>query len=557
MTVFRSILSNIARLLSVMFPQHGAILAFCCICNIFLNVSAQEHRSDYLSKAYNNLYSDPKKSSYYASALLKDSTSVSDKNTVIEAMLLYANAEQLLGNFDLSIYILYDAEPYINPEDKRNIAQLYSLKGRVFAKLGDYTLATEYNDKATSISRALGDSAQVASCYNERGVMLLYMNEYQLAEHCFRRALNINREQMNLRQIAGNLNNMCLYKGDAEAKLEMIDEAIAINKNLNSIWSLGENYNNKAKQLYYAGKYREAIASLDKAYQYADSIGAKELLCDNYEYRSQTYAALGDYKRAYDNLSKMDSLRVEIQGNTKFRNLELEIARKKELDSRHASEEQKRQYEIKLLTRNFWIFGLVAIMIIISGLVYYKWYKHRENMKLIIAKSKLEESERELAQLKLTQKQSELERVQSELEVNCRELTTFAAFLKSRNDMLDKLREMLKVGYKLNSGEMLLHLKKINAFVLQYCRSDKTESQILLAIEARNQTFLTRLNELHPALTPGEKSLALLLRGNLSSKEIAAILGTQPKSIVMSRYRLRKSLGMGPDDDLDEYLKKI
>lgn len=95
----------------------------------------------------------------------------------------------MLGNFDLSIYILYDAEPYINPEDKRNIAQLYSLKGRVFAKLGDYTLATEYNDKATSISRALGDSAQVASCYNERGVMLLYMNEYQLAEHCFRRLL--------------------------------------------------------------------------------------------------------------------------------------------------------------------------------------------------------------------------------------------------------------------------------------------------------------------------------------------------------------------------------
>lgn len=69
----------------------------------------------------------------------------------------------------------------------------------------------------------------------------------------FPSALNINREQMNLRQIAGNLNNMCLYKGDAEAKLEMIDEAIAINKNLNSIWSLGENYNNKAKQLYYAG----------------------------------------------------------------------------------------------------------------------------------------------------------------------------------------------------------------------------------------------------------------------------------------------------------------
>lgn len=557
MTRFLKSLSFINRYLDLKFPLAGVSFIISLILLSSFPIIAQKKNNDYLSKAYNNLYTNPKKSSYYASALLRDSTSIDDRCLIAEAMLIYANAEQLLGNFDLSAYILHDVESYINPDDKRKQAQLYSLKGRVFAKLGDYPLSADFNDKATSIYRALGDSARVASCYNERGVMLLFMNEYQLADHYFKRALNINREHHNLRQIAGNLNNMCLYEGETEAKLEMIDEAITINRNLNSIWSLGENYNNKAKQLYYAGRYGDALEALDIAYAYADSIGAKELLSDNYEYRSHTYAALNDYRNAYANLARMDSLRAVIQGNTKLRNLELEIARKKELDAQQESAEQKRQYEIKLLTRNFWIFGLIAVMIIIAGLVYYKWYKHRENMKLIIARSKLEESERELAQLKLTQKQNELESMQSELEANSRELTNFAAFLKSRNDMLEKLRDMLKAGYKLDPSEMLLHLKRINTFVLQYCHSDKTESQILLAIEARNRDFLKRLNDLHPDLTAGEKSLALLLRGNLSSKEIAAILGTQPKSIIMSRYRLRKSLALGQEDDLDEYLKKI
>ena len=35
-------------------------------------------------------------------------------------------------------------------------------------------------------------------------------------------------------------------------KLSLINEAIVINKNLNSQWSLGENYNNMGKQYFYA-----------------------------------------------------------------------------------------------------------------------------------------------------------------------------------------------------------------------------------------------------------------------------------------------------------------
>ena len=164
--------------------------------------------------------------------------------------------------------------------------------------MGDYNKGIELNDKATSIFKSLGDSASVAGCYNERGVMHYLLDEFLVAERFLQRALTINRAQRNLKEIATNLNNLCLYQGDTEKKLSFIQEAIAINKNLDAQWSLGENYNNMGKQYYFGEQYSKALEALQKAYEYAHNIGAKELICDYYEYSSWVYAAIGDYDQA-------------------------------------------------------------------------------------------------------------------------------------------------------------------------------------------------------------------------------------------------------------------
>lgn len=68
-------------------------------------------------------------------------------------------------------------------------------------------------------------------------------------------------------------------------------------------------------------------------------------------------------------------------------------------------------------------------------------------------------------------------------------------------------------------------------------------------IDEKNQEFIERLVERHPGLTQGERHLATLLRVELSTKEIAMLSGTTPKTINMNRYRLRKSLGLSSEDD--------
>ena len=508
-----------------------------------------------IDQAQKYLYNNPKQASYYAaqaSALFPEDE---PSEVRAQAMILYCQAEQLLGNFDLSIKNLYDTQKYIHPTNKKQMAQLCSLMGRVYSKLGDYNKAIELNDKATSIFKSIGDSTSVAGCYNERGVMHHFMSEFTVAERFFQRALAINRAQRNLKEIATNLNNLCLYRGNTEEKLSFIQEAITINKNLDAQWSLGENYNNMGKQYYYDKQYSKALEALHKAYEYAHNIGARELICDNYEYSSMVYAAIGDYAQAYKYLDKRYHLGKELQSSNKLRNIEQEISYKRYQDQKYATEMQEQTYKIELLKRNLWLLGSVLILGIAFSIFLYKWYKRRKDLQLIEARYQLQLSEKEVAELRMHQQELELQNVNNALATSRQEATSFAVFLKSRNELLDKIREMVKEGYKMDAQAITPHLKKINAFISQSQSGDKTNSALLTNIDDKSNEFLQRLVAIHPKLTQGEKYLATLLRVNLSTKEISMLTGTTPKTINMNRYRLRKSLNLSSEEDLTDYLQ--
>ncbi|TGY80073.1 LuxR family transcriptional regulator [Lepagella muris] len=520
-------------------------------------LAAENDAATLLQRAVTHLYADPKEASALANRALKLCDMSKPDSVCREASILYANAEQLLGNFDLSIKTLFDAEQMTDSTDLHTFARIFVLQGRVFSKLGDYARANKLNDRATAIFKSLGDSAWVAKCYTERGVTLLNTDEFILAEHFFRKSLDISRKLKNLEAIARNLNNMCLYPGDSDEKLKIIEEAITINKHLDSKWALGENYNNKGKQLCYANKPREALAALEIANRYIDEIGARELLCDNYEYTAMANAAAGNFKAAYENMEKMTVLVSELQRHNSQRNTDLDITRKRFENQKLAAEKQEKDYEIRILHRNLWILIGGVMMIAVCCLFYYLWYKHKKNLELIQANQDLHLAEKEVDSLKMRQQQLELENTQNLLSESRQELTGFAAFLKSRNEMMEKIRDMLKEGYKLPHDEMVPHLKKISAFISSYASHDDTSKTLLLKAEELNKDFMNNLLQKHPNLTKGERNLALLIRGGMSTKEISMLLGLETKTINMNRYRLRKALGIPQDADLHDYLTSL
>lgn len=58
------------------------------------------------------------------------------------------------------------------------------------------------------------------------------------------------------------------------------------------------------------------------------------------------------------------------------------------------------------------------------------------------------------------QQELELQNVHNALATSQQEATSFAVFLKSRNELLDKIRGMVKEGYKMDAQAITPHLKK-------------------------------------------------------------------------------------------------
>lgn len=531
------------------------LLLMCCLTQS--QMQAATDARELLRRSVAKLYTNPKEASSLANRALRLCDLSKPDSVCREATIVYGDAEQLLGNFDLSLRILHDAEQMTDPADRHTLARIQMLQGRVFSKLGDYARSNELNDRATATFKSLGDSTLVAQCYTQRGVTLLNQEEPRLAELFFRKSLAINREKRNPEAIAHNLNNMCLYPGDSEEKLEMIEEAISINKTLDSKWALGENYNNKGKQLCYAGRYRDALEALRVASEYIDAIGARELLCDNYEYLAMANAGLGNYKAAYQNMEKMAHLSAELQRHNSQRNADLDITGKRFADQKRAAEKQEQDYKIKILHRNLWIMFAGVVVIVICGFFYYKASQHKKNMEILRTSHDLSEAEKELDRLKLRQQELELENAKIMLTSSRQELTGFAAFLKSRNEMMEQIKTMLKEGYKLPTDAMVAHMKKISALISSYASHDNTSRALLMKVEEHNKGFIDSLLALHPGLTKGERNLAILIRGGLSSKEISMLLGLEPKTVNMNRYRLRKALDLPAETDLEEYLAGV
>ena len=469
-----------------------------CLISLFSShaENEQEKADSLINKATESLYNNPQQASYYASKVIALFPDERQNDLKARALFYYSQAENLLGNFDASIKSLYDALEYVAPSNKALSGEIQALIGVVYCKLSDYNKAIEMIDKATAIFKSIGDSVSIASCYNNRGIVHYSKNEFDTAEQFLQQALAINRHQKNLRGIAANLNNLCLYQGNFEGKIGLIREAIIINRNLDSQWSLGENYNNMGKQYFYAKQYSNALLALQKAYDAASSINAKELICDNYEYSSWVYEALGNYAKAYQCLTQLYTLSKSLQNGSKLRIVEQEISYKKYQDLQRKTELKEQAYQIELLRRNVVVLILLLISFILFGFFYNKWYKRKKNLQLMTAQYNLEQSEHQLTELKVRQQEQKLQSIQSALEDSRQEATSFAVFLHSRNELLGKIREMLKQGYKMDQQALIPYLKKINAFISQYQNGDKTDQALLMRVEEKNKEF--RLKQRKP-----------------------------------------------------------
>ena len=510
--------------------------------------------NELLYRAEEMLKADPSKAIYYSNSAIAKAQKANNKIYVTMAQAILGEAYMNQGDFNMGFEVLMNAIE-ICPADSLQIQAhiLVHLSG-AYITLKDLDTAFAHIDKAANIYKTLNDSLNLARCYNVRGLAYIQVPDNKLAEENFKEALIINRKMNNIKSVATNLNNLCLYEGNTAEKISMLTEAIGINKSLGNVWSLGENYNNLGTQYYYAHEYDKALSALDSAMDFSKQINAKELISDNFRYKSWVYEAKKEYRQAYSNFSQMYETEKELFTMNEMRQTELNIIQKRLHDKEQQMVMQEQAFQIRNL--RLWIFIAIligiALFLTLSYLIYHN--RHQKRINLLKSSQQLKNQEKELIALKLKQKEHEAESTRLELEHNRKELTNLAFFISSRNDLLYQIQSKLREGYKLSGAEAERHIRSVNTFISQF-NTQNTETELL--IDEINGQFIQKLSGLHPNLSKNEQRLASLLRIGLSTKEIASIINSTPKTVNMARYRLRKHLNLETDDSLTKYMMEI
>ena len=146
------------------------------------------------------------------------------------------------------------------------------------------------------------------------------------------------------------------------------------------------------------------------------------------------------------------------------------------------------------------------------------------------------------------------------LEKKKTEVMNIALSICEQRDYLESLqrlcRELSESEDESRTKELLAELDANIKNRLSYER-DVDTSYFYAQAESLHEDFNAKLTEAFPSLTPQERRLATLLRLGFSSKYIATLMNITPKSVEISRYRLRQKLGLGKGDNLVTYIQSI
>lgn len=121
--------------------------------------------------------------------------------------------------------------------------------------------------------------------------------------------------------------------------------------------------------------------------------------------------------------------------------------------------------------------------------------------------------------------------------------------------LLDKSRLLGDIKTQFNEEEKLLASDKLRHFTIL---TEEDWYNFKELFEQVHPHFFTQLTQNIPDITPAEIRFLALCKLNLSSKEMAAILGIAPNSIRIQRYRLRKKMdGIRPNVTLQHLIENL
>ncbi len=202
--------------------------------------------------------------------------------------------------------------------------------------------------------------------------------------------------------------------------------------------------------------------------------------------------------------------------------------------------------------------------IIIAFAIYFIYKKQKSKFEL--QQQKHEEEQRKLRyihDLELKKTEADVmvlknEKLTQEIEFKNAELASSALHLVQKKEIINSVKNsLIHLSKSISNTTATNEIKKLLKNLGVDDVIDNEWDSFSKHFNTLHKDFLTKLINKHPNLTPADLKLSAYLYMNLSSKEIAQLLNISLRGVEISRYRLRKKLGLPTEVNLVQFLMDL
>jgi len=409
----------------------------------------------------------------------------------------------------------------IYEKQKNSKGQIQSLNNiaNAFADQKNVSKATYFYNKSLFLSKNAGDSVSIATALHNIGYLNLEQKNYSIAQKYFEESLKINsrlRDEIKIGMSCSTLGEVFLSLGDYTMALNYYMKAKSIFEKSDSQMQLATTYLNLSH-------YYEETGDPEKSRAYAQKVfdlGKKlNLLPVQIPAAERLYKI--DKKANAENADHSGLLYYKLRDSLESGQDLTKIA---QLEMVYQLEKAEQQAVIKKQSKKYiFIIGAVICILCVVIFIFLMYiYIEKRRKKTVKEKEVLEE----------------------DLELKNKELTlNVMSMMKSKTLSQDLISKLLEIKNLVTSDQALQSLDCI----IRDLKKDH-EKDIWKDFELRfkevHTSFYNELSQRFPNLSPNEIKTAAFIRLNLSSKDIAELTGKRVETIEISRYRLRKKLGI-------------
>ncbi len=428
-----------------------------------------------------------------------------------------------------------------------NLRSAYNDISTVYKKTGDNESAKKYLFKAIDIMLHYIQLDFSGDSYHNLALLYSEQNKYDSAFYYSSLAINIFKKQhLVYREISARMSKCDFY-----LNLEQLAE---MQKCFDSLGKVPEELNSKYFLL--QSKLLFKKKNIEKAIGFSKQALLAAQKNKDIEFQKKAYELL------YEENNEKHDFQQALKAHEKFMlfkdsmfNQEKSIAVQKVIVEKIIDEKNSEiksgeiEHEKKLAGKNklIWIAASIIIVLFSVMIVIYLMFKNKKQ------KAAHAELENELNKKIF---ETEIQAREKELELNKNTLLIYTKNLVEKNSLVEELNGKLK---ELESKHPEDHekIEKINQLTSSKIITEDNWEQFKHLFGKVHEGFFFKLKKEYPGITTAESRLAALIKLNISSKEIASMIGISDDSVKKTRQRLRKKMQLDTEVGLEETIYKM